>query len=210
MASAFLGEYVVSGTGRSHVLGLTRPAPPKYVDINMLSLTHTFDRLRRPLVLWPLAVLAGSAVLVALDWVTGPYVRVSLLFIFPVALVAFRWGVPGALGLGVLLLVSRIWLVIASGDYWLVLPEVANLALGLIVFAVIGIAACELRRTRALVARAPVPLAVCGGCGRIRGREGRWHGFVQVVTRLKAARFRHTLCPECEHAFAGQDDIHGV
>lgn len=176
----------------------------------MLSLPRTFDRLRERLTPWPLAVLAASASLVALDRVTGPYVRVSLLFVLPVALVAFRWGVPGALGLGGLLLVSRIWLVIATGDYWLVLPEVANLALGLIVFAVIGIAARELRRTRALVARAPVPLAVCGGCGRIRGREGRWHGFVQVVTRLKAARFRHTLCPECEHAFAGQDDIHGV
>jgi hypothetical protein len=150
---------------------------------------------------WALAALIVSGALIVLDRATGPYIRVSVAFVLPVALVAFRWGWLGGLGVGLLLGASRVWLVLGSDMPGLVLPEVVNLGLNLLVFTGVAVAADFVARERGRDGR-DATLPVCGGCGRVRDGTGRWRRFESVVTAVTTASFAHTVCPECESRFA--------
>jgi hypothetical protein len=141
--------------------------------------------------------------LIALDQLTGPHVRVSVGFVLPVALAAYRWGWAPAIGLGLALGFSRVWLVAGSQMPWLVLPELVNLGLSLMVFLAVAAAARHLGRSRAGLPRQRPTLPVCGGCGRVKNAAGRWERFERLVSTVDSADFRHTVCPECERRVSG-------
>ncbi len=148
------------------------------------------------------ALLLGCIGLMLLDRVTGPYVRVSLAFVVPVALAAYRWNWMIGLTVGVVLGSSRVWLVLGSDAPWLVLPELANLAMSLLLFAVVAVVAQRFGRRWERAGRTHL-FAVCGGCGRIREGEGHWQRFERLVSDMTTARFAHTVCPECEARYGG-------
>lgn len=157
----------------------------------------------RVAVWWVLGVVVASVGLIALDRVTGPFIRVSIGFVLPVAIVAYRWNWPAGLGLGLLLGVSRLLLVLGSDTPWLVASEVVNLGLSLLIFGAVAAAARQLARARNAAAEGGRSLPVCGGCGRVRDAAGRWVRFERFVTSVAAATFSHTVCPECESRFGG-------
>lgn len=144
----------------------------------------------------------ASIGLIALDQATGPFVRISIGFVFPVALVAYHWGILPALGLGLVLGASRVWLVLLSPSPWLVGPELVNLGLNLLVFSAVAWVVRQWARARVARTTEPVSLPVCGGCGRVRAQSGRWLRFESFVTSVTSASFVHTICPECESAFS--------
>lgn len=143
-------------------------------------------------------LLASCLLLMVLDQATGPYIRVSLVFVVPVALAAYRWNWMVGITVGVLLASSRVWLVLRSSAPWLVLPELANLGMSLVLFAVVSVVA-QRRGLRSSRPDGSPVLAVCGGCGRVRDvRHGGWRRFERLVSTVTTARFDHTVCPECE------------
>ncbi|HEY7027320.1 MAG TPA: hypothetical protein VH438_06920 [Gemmatimonadales bacterium] len=148
---------------------------------------------------WTSVVLILSILLMTLDRVTGPYIRVSILFVLPVAVVAYRWGWSAAVAFGLLAALSRLWLVADSESPWLVLPEMANFALSVAVFLSVATGVRYLRQRRAHALNPT--LAVCGGCGRVKN-AGRWVRFERVVSMVTSADFRHTVCPDCEQRFS--------
>lgn len=148
---------------------------------------------------WGWAALSIALVLVALDHITGPYVRVSIGFVLPVAMVAYRWDWTAGLGLGLILGVSRVWLSLGQAP-WLVLSELVNLALSLLVFGLAAVAADLLARWRTTLRTEAFP--ICGGCARIRDGDGHWRRFESRVSTVTTATFTHTVCPECEARFS--------
>jgi hypothetical protein len=170
----------------------------RYFDINMYA-NRLRPRVRaRDALLWTFAVLILSGLLLTLDRLTGPYVRVSIVFVLPVAVVAYRWGWSAAVAFGLLAGLSRLWLVADSESPWLVPPEIANLALSMAVFLSVATGVRYLRNGRAHPLHPT--LAVCGGCGRVRN-AGRWVRFERMVSMVTSADFRHTVCPDCEQRF---------
>ncbi|HSE67974.1 MAG TPA: hypothetical protein VLB12_13385 [Gemmatimonadales bacterium] len=162
----------------------------------------------RDAVAWASAVLILSGLLLTLDGLTGPYIRISTVFVLPVAVVAYRWGWPAAVALGLLVGLSRLWLVADSESPWLVLPEIANLGLSITVFLFVAFGVHHLRVSRSR-AHPPHPtLPVCGGCGRVKNPTGRWVRFERLVSTVTAADFRHTVCPECEQRFRAPEVIY--
>jgi hypothetical protein len=151
---------------------------------------------------WFLAAAGMSVALIVLDHLTGPHVRVSIWFVLPVGMVAYRWGWQAGAGLGVLFGISRLWLSLGLDTPWLVRPELVNLGLSLVAFAAVAVAAQHAARAREQTDQNVGELPVCGGCGRVQDPSGRWLRFENFVTTVAKARFRHTLCPECNALFA--------
>jgi xanthine/uracil permease len=145
-------------------------------------------------------LLACCIGLILLDRATGPYVRVSAVFVIPVALAAYRWNWMIGLTVGMVLASSRLWLVLGTSASWLVLPELVNLGISLFLFAVVAVLAQRLRTrlTRATPSRV---LAICGGCGRVREGSSGWRRLERLAPTIAAARFVHTVCPECESRY---------
>jgi len=147
---------------------------------------------------WVIGVVLASIGLVALDHLTGPFIRVSIGFVVPVGLVAYRWSWRLALGLGLLLGASSIWLVLGSDAPWLVAPEAVNFGLSLLIFGAVAAAGRELARSRSPSGPPAGPLSVCGGCGRVRDDSGRWGRLENVVSHDTTAVVGPAVCPECE------------
>ena len=149
---------------------------------------------------WVAATVATSLALIILDHLTGPHVRVSIWFVLPVGMVAYRWGWQAGMGLGVVFGISRLWLALGLDTPWLVGPELVNLSLSLLVFAAVALAAQHAARIREQAEHSAADLPVCRGCGRVQDASGRWLRFENFVTTVAGARFRQTLCPECDAA----------
>lgn len=149
---------------------------------------------------WILGVILGSVILVAVDHLTGPFIRMTMGFAVAVAVAAYRWDWPAGIGLGVMFGISRLWLVLQSQVPWLVAPEAVNFLLNLLLFSAVAVAVPKLARRSRSLRSGTFP--VCGGCGRVRDLDGRWMRFESFVTAVLQARFHHTVCPDCESRLA--------
>jgi hypothetical protein len=154
-----------------------------------------------------LALLAACIGLMVLDQVTGPYVRVSVVFVIPVALAAYRWNWMIGTVVGTLLGSSRVWLVLRSQAPWLVLPELVNLGLSLLLFTAVAVTAQRLRTRLGRMAPTRL-LTICGGCGRVREGEGAWRRFERLVSTITTAQFAHTVCPDCAARYESTSASH--
>lgn len=87
----------------------------------------------------PVSWVALTAMLLGANYLTGPEVLISVLFLFPVALAAWHRRPAWALGLAGVLVVGRLGIELAGGGSWLPWSDFVNaglrfLVLGLIAF----------------------------------------------------------------------------
>jgi hypothetical protein len=141
--------------------------------------------------------LAISAGILALEYYTGPFVQFAILLVFPVTLATILHGARVGVALALLLPLVRL-------TFFVIWPLPSSWALAVTdalsdVVILVGTALMidrivrqeqELRVFEGL-------LPICSFCKRIRDEGGAWRQLEPYIASRSAARFSHTLCPEC-------------
>jgi hypothetical protein len=162
---------------------------------------------RRPRPLWsiplagkvhPAVWIGAAAAILAVDFLTGPYVQVAILFVFPVALATWSqgraWGAVVAVALPLVRLpvFYAVWHVPSSWEL-----EFLDTAVDVVVLlALVQIIDHITRQRRELLVLEGM-LPICGFCKRIREESGGWRQLESYIAEHSEAKFSHTFCPEC-------------
>jgi hypothetical protein len=146
----------------------------------------------------PVALAALAIAILSLDLLTGPYIQVAILFVFPVALATWKHGrrcgslVAAALPLMRLPFFFFVWRVPSS---WAL--EAADTAIDLVVLLLLVQLIGYLARQRLEIQVLEGMLPICGFCKRIRDETGGWLQLERFIAERSEATFSHTFCPEC-------------
>ena len=135
------------------------------------------------------------------DYLAGPIVFFPVLFVIPVALMAWNCGLRTALVLGAILCVIRISIQRAWGIPYTLQFSLINGGVRLVVLFFITFLCAKLsEQTQALRARVRTLegfLPTCSFCKDIRDEAGNWHQIEKYVASRSEARFSHGICPDC-------------
>ena len=147
-------------------------------------------------------ILFASALVVAgFDFLAGPVVFFPVLFVIPVALMAWNCGLRTALWLGAILCLVRFAIQYAWGIPYTLPVAIINacLRLGVLLFItfLVGKLSQQTQALRARVRTLEGILPTCAFCKDIRDAEGNWHQIEEYVTSRSHARFSHGVCPGC-------------
>jgi hypothetical protein len=155
---------------------------------------------------WLVVTLGLSAVILVLDYLSGPYIQFPILFVIPVVLAAWYHGLSLALSLSLALPVLRLAF-LAGRDQIFAPHELINtltrmIVLGLLAYFVERTAQHERALSRELrVLEGMLP--ICGFCKKIRDEAGSWHTLEGYITEHSEAVFSHGVCPDCERKHYG-------
>lgn len=138
------------------------------------------------------------------DFLAGPVILFPILFVVPIALLAWNCGLPTALKLGAFLAVIRFTI----QNTWYGLPPDMTMSAALInavirlavLFIMAFLCARLSAQTQALRARVRTLegiLPTCSFCKDIRDEQGSWHQIEEYVASRSEARFSHGVCPKC-------------
>jgi hypothetical protein len=147
-------------------------------------------------------ILFSIALVVAcFDFLAGPIVFFPLLFVIPVALLAWNTGLRTALKLAVILSIFRFTVQYIHGIPYELPATVINAIIRLAVLFLITFLCAKLSETiqalRARVRTLEGILPTCSFCKDIRDEEGNWQQIEAYVASRSEARFSHGVCPEC-------------
>ncbi len=155
---------------------------------------------------WWIYLAMGAAIL-ALDWVSGPYLMFPVFFVIPIALSAWFYTAPCTIALTLLLPLGRVVIAAYIQQHTPPMYAVIN---GLIRVAVLGFIAYLVRRTarqtRELEKEVTLLegiLHICMFCKRIRDEDRGWEPLEGYISRKSEADFSHGLCPECAQKHYG-------
>lgn len=156
--------------------------------------------------LWVLTTIA--LVMACFDFLAGPIVFFPVLFVIPVALMAWNCGLRTALILGAILCTIRFAIQYAWGIPYTLPVAIINAVLRLgILFLITFLCGKLSEQTQALRARVRTLegfLPTCSYCKDIRDEDGNWHQIEAFVASRTDARFSHGICPECTEKHFGE------
>jgi hypothetical protein len=160
-----------------------------------------------------------ALVMACSDFLAGPIIFFPVLFVIPVALMAWNCGLRTALKLGAVLCIIRFFIQCAWGIPYTLPVAIVNATLRLAILFLITFLCGKLsEQTQALRARVRTLeglLPTCSFCKDIRDENGEWQQIEEYVTSRSEAQFTHGICPKCvtEHFSAVMDgaaDRHGA
>jgi hypothetical protein len=142
---------------------------------------------------WILLVLG----ILALDYATGPYIQLALLFLLPVALATASQGLVVGLGVAVALPILRLsffakWALPASWTLQIVDTSI-DVALLVAIALMVDYIVRQDREIQVLEGLLPI----CSFCKRIRDEQGEWRQLETYIAARSLARFSHTFCRDC-------------
>jgi hypothetical protein len=149
------------------------------------------------------SILALAALVLTLDWATGPYIRFPIAFVLPVFLMGWWYGRWSAIGLAYVLLTIRLsysfyW--DAAIPHWLLYEGINTLIRASVLTLVAYLAARVAVQTRDF---RPAPkalkgmLPICAHCKKIRNLQNKWEQLEVYITQQSEAEFSHSICPDC-------------
>jgi len=152
----------------------------------------------------PLTWIGLAALILVVDFLSGPLISFSIFFVIPVALASRfngrRWGIV----LGALMPIAHFGFMLFWSAPWTLGDAMINAAIRIVVlvgFAVlidrVTHQAREIRVLRGL-------LPVCSFCKKIRTEEEKWQPIEFYITERSEASFTHTFCPECARQHYGE------
>lgn len=136
--------------------------------------------------------------MLGLDFLTGPYVQVAILFVFPIALATWSHGRLWGSVVAVALPVSRLpffYMVWNASRPWPL--EAVDTGIDVLVLLALAWVVDYIRRQRREINVLQGMLPICGFCKRIRDESGSWLQLERYIADRSEAKFTHTFCPEC-------------
>jgi hypothetical protein len=135
------------------------------------------------------------------DFLAGPIVFFPLLFVIPVALLAWNSGLSTALKMAAILSIFRFTVQYFHGIPYSFYAAFINAIIRLAVLFLITFLCAKLSETisalRARVRTLEGFLPTCSFCKDIRDEDGSWHQIEEYVASRSEARFSHGVCPKC-------------
>jgi hypothetical protein len=151
---------------------------------------------------WLIEAVSIVAVL-ALDFVTGPFVQFPVAFVVPVGAAAWYAGALEGLALAGALPLVRLGFLPLWHVAWPVGAAGANALLSIAALAVAVLFVRHAAYLRALWHEARILrglLPVCEACGAIRGPDGEWSTLETLLSIHSEARAVRGVCPRCRGA----------
>lgn len=150
--------------------------------------------------LLPIYWLTLSCLIVAADYITGPYIRFPIFYVIPIALASWfngrRWGFVLACSLPLVRILFRfLW-----NLPWGILETIVNAGTYMIIFSLLVFLIVDEAERHTLLKEVKVLrglLPICSFCKRIRNRDNQWEALEDYITQRSKAEFSHGLCPEC-------------
>jgi len=138
-----------------------------------------------------------SAVILVVDYLTGPYIQFPILFVVPVALATSLHGLVGGISVAVLMPTLRllfyfVWRVPVG---WAL--ETADTLVDVVILCGFALLVDRILRQEREIRVLEGMLPICSFCKRIRQEDGSWRQLESYITERSAARFSHTFCPQC-------------
>jgi hypothetical protein len=145
----------------------------------------------------PVYWIGASAIILLVDYVTGPFIQFPILFVLPVAIATGAQGLLAGVSVATLLPLLRLsfflrWKVPVSWQLECIDTLVDVVILGALAGMVHQIIRQQ-RQIRVLEGMLPI----CSFCKRIRDEAGEWRRFEVFITERSEARFSHTFCQQC-------------
>ena len=153
----------------------------------------------------PALWIGMAAAILTVDFFTGPFVQVAILFVLPVALATWgqgkHWGfvVAVALPLARLPVFFLFWHVPSS---WTL--EFVDTAIDVVVLLGMAQIIDHVARQRREILVLEGMLPICVFCKRIRDESGGWRQLESYIAERSEAKFTHTFCAECGQAHYGK------
>ena len=147
---------------------------------------------------WFALIWVGLAtVILGADYLVGPLISFSIMFVIPVALASRLSGRWWGIGLGTLMPLAHFGFTFLWEAPWTMEDSVINAAVRIAVL--VGFAVLIDRSTRQAqeirVLRGLLP--VCMFCKKIRTADQKWQPIESYIADRSEAKFSHTFCPEC-------------
>ncbi len=141
--------------------------------------------------------ITAAAVILFVDYATGPPIRFALLFALPVAMATAAHGKPVGAAVALLLPLAHLAFFLRWGLPTTWPLEAADTGIdAAILLGFVALLDRVIRQRRELrVLRGMLP--ICGFCKRIRDEGGRWHQLESFIHNHSEAQFSHTFCPDC-------------
>jgi hypothetical protein len=141
--------------------------------------------------------LLAGALVIPLDYLTGPHLD-SIILLYPIPAAMAAWS--GSPGWSSALAIALPPLRLVMFHFWGWRAPLAAAVLDTLVIILFSIACARLilhLRRQALALRVlEGMLPICGFCKRIRS-EGSWESLEGFIHDHSEAQFSHTFCPEC-------------
>jgi len=149
----------------------------------------------------PLWWLAVAIVMVAGDYLTGPYFQFPAIYVIPVTAAAWFSGAAAGLALAVVLPLIRLaFMLTLWGEPWDGTTILATAVTRVGVFAFMAVMAARLADHERLLSREVKVLAsllpVCTYCRQIRDADDNWTTLEAYAAQAKNS-FSTGICPDC-------------
>ena len=138
---------------------------------------------------------------VTVDYLSGPIVQFPILFLIPIALIAWYNGKVWGIIFSILLPLLRMGFIIFWTVPWTIGESIINTSIRIIVFSLFTIlidkAAVRQKQLSQRIKNLEGLLPVCCFCKKIRTDKGNWEQIEKYISDHSEAQFSHGLCPEC-------------
>jgi hypothetical protein len=141
--------------------------------------------------------LVFSTLVLVLDYQFGPFVHLSILFVFPVAAASWHRGLQYGLPLALLLPWFRLWFYSTWDAPWTWVDSGVSCLVRTAVLAAFALMTRHLRRQADQIRLLQGLLPICAHCKMIRDNQGTWHPIESYLSRHTEVQFSHGICPDC-------------
>jgi len=142
--------------------------------------------------------------ILAVDYVTGPFIPLSILYVVPVVLATVSHGPAAGVSLAALLPFVRLPLFLGweAPPTWTMrlIDAVVDTAILIGFVLLVTRIVRQQRQIRLLEGMLPI----CGFCKRVRDEAGEWRKLEAYIAERSEARFTHTFCEECGRRHYGE------
>lgn len=141
--------------------------------------------------------IAVSGAILLIDYLTGPFIQVPILFLVPVALATATHGRPVGSLVAALLPLLRLTFFIQWDlpSSWTL--EAVDTVIDLAILIGFSVLIDQLIRQQREIRVLEGMLPICGFCKRIRDEQGGWQPLESFISQRSGALFSHTFCQDC-------------
>jgi hypothetical protein len=154
------------------------------------------------------ASLVFAIIVLIVDHNLGPFIRLPILFVLPVAAASWYSGIIGGLALTIGLPLTRLIVEIDIPRPWTMIDSVINTIVLILTLSLISFLIDHIRRQSARIKILQGYLPICSFCKKIRTTDNIWEQMESYIKRHSQAEFTHSLCPECAKKHYGIDNNH--
>jgi hypothetical protein len=154
------------------------------------------SNLQEKSLIYAMALVVSIGIIMA-DLGAGPFVRLPVLFAFPIILVSWCCGFLAGQSMAIGLPLLRIAIESGVPKPWKMVDTIVNTTVLVLAFSLLAflVSYVQLQRRRIRVLQGLLP--ICSYCKKIRTETGRWEQMETYISQHSAAHFSHGVCPVC-------------